>query len=157
LGLGSGWNERDYDEYGYEFKTAPARLRDLDAAIPVMLDRIGRLNPPPVHGKLPILIGGEGGEVTLRITAQYADIWHGFGAPADLQRLNGVLDDWCAKVGRNPAAIERSATAEPDVLVARADDYVAAGVTHLLTEATGPDFDFEPLRKLIAWRDERRG
>ncbi len=152
LGIGSGWNQRDYEEYGYEFGTAASRLRDLDRDLPVILDRLAKLNPGPVRGSLPILIGGGGEKVTLRIVAQYATIWNGQGEPDVLGRKNRILDEWCAKVGRDPQEIERSAQIFGPQL-AKLDEYLAEGITHFICDATGPDYDLAPLRKLIEWRD----
>ena len=155
LGLGSGWFERDYNEYGYDFKTAPERLRDLGAALPVIEDRLGKLNPGPVRGKIPVMIGGGGEKVTLRLVAQHADIWNGFGTPEDAAKKSSILDEWCAKVGRNPAEIERSVLFGEAERVAMADEYVARGITHLIVGVGGPDYDLGLLKELIAWRDGR--
>ena len=46
--------------------------------------------------------------MTLRITAKYADIWHFFGDTETMARKSGILDEWCAKIGRDPKAIVRS-------------------------------------------------
>jgi probable F420-dependent oxidoreductase len=154
LGIGSGWNERDYEEYGYEFGTAASRLRDLDRDMPVIVDRLEKLNPGPVREPFPILIGGSGEKVTLRIVAQYATIWNGQGEPEELARKNRILDEWCARVGRDPKEIERSAQIFGEQLD-QLDDYLAAGITHLIGESSGPDYDLTPLHKLIAWRDSQ--
>jgi alkanesulfonate monooxygenase SsuD/methylene tetrahydromethanopterin reductase-like flavin-dependent oxidoreductase (luciferase family) len=155
LGLGSGWKEEDYAEYGYDYMTAPDRLRDLDAKLPVIKERLCKLNPPPVQQPLPILIGGSGEKVTLRIVAQYADMWNGFGDPEEAGRLSRILDDWCAKVGRDPAEIERSIMPGAKDAVATADSYVAQGITTLIVGVSNPDEDLNVIRDLVAWRDSR--
>jgi probable F420-dependent oxidoreductase len=157
LGIGSGWFARDYEEYGYDFGTAPERLRALAAAMPVIRDRLGKLHPPPVrNGTLPIMIGGGGEKVTLRIVAQHADIWHGFGDPETAGRKSRILDDWCRRVGRDPATIERSANVRAfDEAVA--EQYVEQGFSLLLVNASGPEYDLSNLEKLVRWRDRRQG
>ncbi len=155
LGLGSGWFERDYDEYGYDFKTTAGRLRDLDAAMPLLLDRMAQLNPPPVQEHIPILIGGGGEKITLRIVAERADVWNYFGEHDEVRHKSAVLDAWCAKVGRDPAAIERSVTDLQVATEADLDGYLALGVTQMILPFAGPDWDFAQLRRLLAWRDSR--
>jgi probable F420-dependent oxidoreductase len=155
LGLGSGWFQKDYDEYGYEFGTGPGRLRALDASMPVIEERLGKLNPAPTR-RIPILIGGGGEKVTLRIVAEHAHIWNGFGDPEAAGRKSGILDDWCGRVGRDPSEIERSVLIRPEQ-IKNADRYVENGITHLMLGFSGPDYDLAPLKELVAWRDSRNG
>lgn len=160
LGIGSGWFERDYQEYGYDFGTTVGRLKELDAAMPRIKQRLAKLNPPPM-GRLPILIGGGGEKLTLRIVAQYADIWHGFAGKTDthspaqtVAHKNAVLDGWCAKLGRDPKSIERSIGVDK-ALIDMADDIHAAGVDEIHMGVDGPDYDFGPVKEWLAWRDEK--
>jgi len=133
-----------------------SRLRELDAGLPIIEARLSKLNPPPVRD-IPILIGGGGEKVTLRIVAEHADIWHGFGNPETAAHKNEVLDAWCAKVGRDPAAIERSlgVGAEQDGDLAHGDALIEAGADQLTFGVTGPDLAIGHLEPWIAWRDAR--
>jgi len=165
LGIGSGWFERDYDEYGYEFGTAGGRLDALDRDLPLIKSRWAKLNPAPTRD-IPVLIGGGGERKTLRIVAEQADIWHGFGEPEAIAHKHAVLDEWCAKVGRDPGEIERSSgvSPKPGRLPEDVGDYAAGAEalhevgTRLFTVGLGgPDYDLGPVRDLVAWRDARAG
>jgi probable F420-dependent oxidoreductase len=153
LGVGAGWFERDYDEYGYEFGTAPERVKALRHALPRIKDRIGKLNPPPL-GKLPILIGGSGPKVTLKLVAQYGDMWHGFGDAEAFKAKNEILLEHCQDAGRDPSEIERTWGIQADDLE-HADALVEAGIQHLIVGigGDGSSYDLSALRELVAWRN----
>jgi len=148
LGIGAGWFRRDFDEYGYPYRTPASRLADLETSLVRIRARLDRLNPPPV-GNLPILVGGGGEKVTLRLVAQHAQMWNTFGPAAAFAAKNKVLDEWCTRVGRDPAEIERTVMLVDPNEVANADAYLAAGAQHLIL-GMGPPFDLEPLQALLA-------
>ena len=150
LAVGAGWFERDYTEYGYDFGTVGSRLRQLEADLPRMKNRLAKLNPPPLS-KMPIMIGGSGEKVTLRLVAEHADSWNTFGPPENFARLSGILDDWCAKVGRNPSEIERTVAIQADD-VDDIERYTDIGADHVILMSGGP-FDLSPLQTLIDQRD----
>ena len=154
LGIGAGWFERDYTEFGYEFGTPGTRLAALKDALPRIESRFGKLNPAPTRD-IPIMVGGGGEKKTLRYTAEYASIWHGFGRAEVIRHKNSVLDAHCADVGRDPSEIERSVGASPSGL-SGADDLVAAGATFITIGFDGrTSFDLSVVSDWLAWRDER--
>jgi len=133
-GIGAGWQENEHAAYGLPFYTVGERLARLDEACEV-LKRLwtqpraafeGRyyqlqdapLEPKPVQKPYPeLMIGGGGEKVTLRIAARHADHWNVWGGPEVLARKIGILDEHCARIGRPPASIVRSA-----ILVLRITD-----------------------------------
>jgi probable F420-dependent oxidoreductase len=158
LGIGSGWKQKDYDEYGYEFGTAGRRLDDLASAMPRIKTRLAKLNPAPTRD-IPVLIGGGGEKKTLRLVADYADIWHSFSDSSTYPAKSEVLARHCADVGRDPATIERSAGVSGnglDALLAEADALADLGVTMLTVGANGPDYDLTSAEALCSWRDRRQ-
>jgi len=152
LGIGAGWFQRDYDEYGYDFGTAGSRLADLEEALPRIEKRWSQLNPAPVRD-IPVLIGGGGEKKTLRYTARHADIWHGFGDLDTVVRKSAILDDWCRAEGRDPSEVERSVGVEGDPGV-KGQPLLDAGVTLFTIGLGGPSYDLGRLTDWLAWRDE---
>jgi probable F420-dependent oxidoreductase len=154
MGIGAGWFERDYQEYGYEFGTAPERLKALRAALPVIVERLGKLTPPPVRQPLPILIGGGGEKVTLRLVAKYASMWNIIAEPADAKRKNDLLSEYCKEYGREPSEVERTVVLLGGNPLEKLPAYLDAGMTHFIL-GTGEPWDLAGLEKLLAWRAEQ--
>ena len=98
-------------------------------------------------GALPILIGGAGERVTLRLVSEYADMWNSFGPPDNFARKNAVLDGWCEKAGRRPGEVERTVAIRANEL-GEVDAYLDAGADHIIM-MTGPPFDLGATRGLL--------
>ncbi|MFT5209880.1 MAG: F420-dependent oxidoreductase-like protein [Flavobacterium sp.] len=127
LGLGSGWQENEHEKYGLPFYTVGGRLKRLEEACSIIkqLFSDGNVNfegkyyqlvdaplePKPFQAPLPLMIGGGGEKVTLKITAKYADEWNVWGTADTLKHKMAILDQHCADIGRDPAEIQRSAVA----------------------------------------------
>lgn len=156
LGLGSGWFERDYVEYDFPFGTAVSRLKDLQESIPIIKSRLARLSPPPVRENVPIIIGGGGEKITLRLVAEHATMWNYFAEPEAMKHKISVLESWCEKIGRDPAEIEKTILLSGPDPLSMVDAYHDIGVTHIIL-GMGIPFDFGQAEKLLTWRDQRNG
>lgn len=151
LGLGSGFKQRDYVEYGYPFGSVASRVNDLENGLLRIQRRLGVLNPPPVR-PIPLLVAGSGERRTLRLVAQHADIWHTFADGEEFVRKAQTLDRYCAEIGRNPNQIERSVlvSGDPEVTGPKLLDL---GVTFFIVSVRNLDLD--PVRSWVRWRDEQ--
>jgi F420-dependent oxidoreductase-like protein len=123
LGIGAGWFELEHKSLGFDFKTVPARLQALDEACRIIKgmftekkttfrgkhytveDAMG--NPMPLH-RPPIMIGGTGKKVLLRIVAEHADMWNGSDSAEVMGDLIRVIDQHGETLGRDTREIEHS-------------------------------------------------
>lgn len=126
FGIGAGWYEHEYRAYGYDYPDAPGRLRRLREAVQVILAMWtqeeavfegtyyqvrGAINQPKGVQKphIPLLIGGGGEQVTLKLVAQYADACNIYGDLETIQRKYAILKQHCETVGRDYDSIRRTA------------------------------------------------
>lgn len=150
LGLGSGWYEKDYDVYGYEYGTVASRMDLFEAGLARLEHRFGQLVPAPLR-HIPILIGGSGERRTMPLVARHADIWHSFLDIESFRTKNRLLERLADDAGRDHTKIERAVqwTGADE-----AKEYVAEGVT-LFTAEIHPDssgYDFTEVQSMLAWR-----
>jgi len=125
LGLGAGWNEREFQAFGMPFLPIKDRLDQLEETA-IVLRRLfdgervtfhgkhlrltdALCDPPPVQPRLRLWIGGQGEKRLLRIVARHADGWNvPFLAPAVFAQRAATLDGWCDREGRDRHAIMRT-------------------------------------------------
>ncbi len=155
FGTGSGWFERDYEEYGYEFGTVGSRLDDLAAGLKRIEKRWDVLNPKPTRD-IPILIGGAGEQKTLRLVARHADIWHSFVRPDGLAHKLDVIERWAEKEGRDTSDLVISNELQRR-RVETADALYDGGTRLFTLGFDGPDYDFGIVQGWLDWRDAKNG
>ena len=127
FGIGAGWYEHEYRAYGYEYPDAPERLRHLREAVQVILAMWtqeeavfegkyyqvrGAINQPKGIQKphIPLLIGGGGEKVTLKLVAQYGDACNVGGDLDTIKHKFDVIKQHCETVGRDYESIRRTST-----------------------------------------------
>ena len=125
LGIGAAWFEKEHLAYGLPFGSGfPELLRWLGEALPVIRGMLHgkrptaggpryaatavRNDPPPIQERLPLLIGGGGEKVTLKLVARYGDANNVGGGFANVVRKEAIMVAHCETVGRDPAEIERT-------------------------------------------------
>jgi probable F420-dependent oxidoreductase len=146
LGIGAGNIDRDFREYGYSFGSGRERLQVLEDGVRRIKHRLTMLEPSPL-GPLPVLIGGSGQRVTLRLVAEHADMWNSFGPPAEYAEQNAALDEWCKRVGRDPATIERTVLLDVPEEASDLRGFAEAGAQHIIVGCAHP-FDLDAVREI---------
>jgi len=123
LGLGAGWYEKEYIEYGYDFPSNATRIRMLEEAAIIIKGMwtedefsfngkyykvTNAINyPKPLQKPRPrLLIGGGGEKLTLRVVARQADRWNSGGDPETYQRKIEILRRYMDETGRKRDEIE---------------------------------------------------
>jgi F420-dependent oxidoreductase-like protein len=155
FGLGAGWAENEHTMLGLDFGTKNDRADRFEEAVQIIRSlwtqprttfdgrhyrlREAVAEPKPVQQPHPpIWVGGSGPKRTLRIAAQYADVWNAAaGTPDEIARSSAILDQHCADVGRDPNKIRRSVQLRMGVdglseAQSTVDAYVKVGVTDFL-------------------------
>ena len=121
LGIGAGWFELEHNSLGYEFGTFTERFEKLEEALQIIIPMLrgetvtfagkhysvtDAINSPAPLSRIPVMSGGSGEKKTLRMVAQYADESNlTSGGTEETKRKLEVLDEHCARIGRNRSEI----------------------------------------------------
>jgi F420-dependent oxidoreductase-like protein len=155
FGIGAGWAENEHTMLGLEFGSRGDRADRLEESLQILRSlwaqprttfegrhyhlRDAVAEPKPLQQPYPpIWIGGSGPRRTLRIAAEYADVWNAAGGtPEEVAASSAILDRHCADVGRDPGEIRRSVQVgvgddDPDGLEPTIRAFVDVGVTDFI-------------------------
>jgi F420-dependent oxidoreductase-like protein len=159
LGIGGGWFEREHEAFGVPFPSVGERLGRLDESLTLIKQlwtqdtsnyagKYYQLQDAPFLPKSvqnphpPILVGASGEKVALGIVARHADMWNTFGSPEVFRHKIARLTEHCQRIGRDPDTIEKSVLVTgmfaPAEAHTQVEEYVAAGVTHIIFSVSAP-------------------
>jgi F420-dependent oxidoreductase-like protein len=157
FGIGAGWYEHEFKAYGYEYPDAPTRLRYLREGMQVILKMWteeeayfegnyyhvrGAINQPKGVQKphIPMLIGGSGEKVTLKLVAQYGDACNiGSLEPEATARKFEIMRKHCENVGRNYDDIYRTIMLNCSIAESDEQAYQRAQVANFARNVGGPE------------------
>ena len=126
LGIGAGWYEQEYVAYGYPFPDVPTRLRQLRETVQILkamwteqetyfegkyYQVRGAINQPQGVQKphIPLIIGGKGEHVTLKLVARYGDACNfTHPTPEEMAHKFALIQQYCEETGRDPKEIRRT-------------------------------------------------
>jgi F420-dependent oxidoreductase-like protein len=175
LGIGAGWKRDEWLAYGYGFPDTPVRLailRDHLEVITRMLagDRHDHATfegehahvknainvPKPLQAKVPIMVGGNGRNVTWRLAAKFADELNVDGmSPDEVREALPVIRSRCDEIGRDPDSLRISvhlwwgdAPGPGQVRVDRLGAFKELGVSRVMTLRKDSADSDEPLERL---------
>jgi len=161
VGLGAGWYEPEHHMFGLEFPGPAELVGRFREAVEIVDSALRQdtisfagtyyqleqapFRPAPLQQPRPPLMLGAHKPRMLRIVAQYADTWNSFGTVDEMRERNGILDEQCAAVGRDPSTIVRSLYgwaammpadpwASPDAFEDMVNRYAEAGVNEFLID-----------------------
>ena len=162
FGIGAGWAENEHVMLGLPFGTRGDRADRLEETLKIVTSlwseptttfegrhyqlKDAIAEPKPVQRPHPpIWIGGSGPKRTLRLAAEYADVWNAAGGePEAVAAASAILDQHCADIGRDPAQIRRSVQIrvgeDTDAALRSVEEFARIGVTEPLLVLNGPDF-----------------
>jgi F420-dependent oxidoreductase-like protein len=125
LGIGAGWFELEHQNFGIDFKTVRGRLDALDEACQIIRGMFTQAKTT-LHGKHytvtdamcfpkplqqphpPIMIGGTGKQVLLKIVARYADMWNASASAENMRAFIDIIRRHGDTVGRDTSQIEKT-------------------------------------------------
>jgi alkanesulfonate monooxygenase SsuD/methylene tetrahydromethanopterin reductase-like flavin-dependent oxidoreductase (luciferase family) len=188
FGIGAGWKEDEYRAYGYPFPKPAVRIAQLEETI-LIAKKMWTETPATFDGKHflitnaystprpepipPIMVGGGGEQLTLRVVAKHADWWNLSFSPIERYRQKlAVLRDHCARVGWDSSTLTLTYYAQvnvvrdasqykpqerpytvggtPELVAAELQQFIDLGVRHIPIRPS----DFPSLKGLTLFQDE---